>query len=76
MPFVRHSLLIDSIVSESIGHEDTDLLVKELADMIIEQVIQPSQTLNDAGADVVVDVIEVIKDEVEVQKWKLKERPV
>jgi hypothetical protein len=38
--------------------------------------MQPSQTLNDAGADVVVDVIEVIKDEVEVQKRKLKERLV
>jgi hypothetical protein len=67
--------VLDRLVQD-IGHEDTDLLVKELADMIIEQVIQPSQTLNDAGADVVVDVIEVIKDEVEVQKWKLKERPV
>ena len=67
--------VLDRLVHD-IGHEDTDLLVKELADMIIEQVIQPSQTLNDAGADVVVDVIEVIKEEVEVQKWKIKERPV
>jgi hypothetical protein len=66
--------VLDRLVD--IGHEDTDMLVKELADMIIEQVIQPSQTLNDAGVNVVVEVIEVIKDEVEVQKWKLKERPV
>jgi hypothetical protein len=66
--------VLDRLVD--IGHEDTDMLVKELTDMIIEQVIQPSQTLNDAGVNVVVEVIEVIKDEVEVQKWKLKERPV
>jgi hypothetical protein len=56
--------VLDRLVD--IGHEDTDMLVKELADMIIEQVIQPSQTLNDAGVNVVVEVIEVIKDEVEV----------
>jgi hypothetical protein len=56
--------VLDRLVD--IGHEDTDMLVKELTDMIIEQVIQPSQTLNDAGVNVVVEVIEVIKDEVEV----------
>lgn len=67
--------VLDRLVRD-VGHEDTDTLVKELADIILDQVIQPSQTLNDAGIDVAVDVLEVIKDEVKVKKWKLKEQPV
>jgi hypothetical protein len=67
--------VLDRLVRD-VGHEDTDTLVKELADIILDQVIQPSQTLNDAGVDVAVDVLEVIKDEVKVKKWKLKEQPV
>jgi len=65
--------VLDRLVQD-IGHEDTDTLVKEMADIILERVLEPSQTLNDAGHNVVVDVLEVIKEEVNVKKWKLNDQ--
>lgn len=67
--------VVDRLVTD-VGHEDTDILVKELADMILERVMEPSEALNVAGRDVIIDVLEVIKDEVKVQRWKLNEQPV
>lgn len=67
--------VLDRLVTD-VGHEDTDILVKELADIIIERVMEPSEQLNEAGRDVILDVLEVIKDEVKVQRWKLNETPV
>jgi hypothetical protein len=64
--------VLDRLVQD-IGHEDTDTLVKEMADIIFEQLMQPSQTLNDVGHNVVVDVLEVIKEEVRIQKWKIND---
>jgi len=63
-------------LTQDIGHEDTDTLVKEMADIIFEQLMQPSQTLNDVGHNVVVDVLEVIKEEVRIQKWKINDQLV
>ena len=67
--------VMDRLVTD-IGHEDTDILVKELADIILERVMEPSDTLNQASTDILLEVIEVIKDEVKVQRWKLNEQPV
>lgn len=67
--------VMDRLVTD-IGHEDTDILVKELADIILERVMEPSDTLNQAATDILLEVIEVIKDEVKVQRWKLNEQPV
>jgi hypothetical protein len=67
--------VLDRLVQD-IGHEDTDTLVKEMADIILEQVMQPSQTIIDVGHNVVVDVLEVIKEEVTIQKCKINDQPV
>lgn len=67
--------VMDRLVTD-IGHEDTDILVKELADIILERVMEPSDALNEAAREVLLDAIEVIKDEVKVQRWKLHEQPV
>ncbi|MCG8670733.1 MAG: hypothetical protein MI867_15075 [Pseudomonadales bacterium] len=67
--------VLDRLVGD-VGHEDTDMLVKELADIVLERVMEPSHQLNEAGRDVILEIIEVIKDEVKVQKWKINEQPV
>lgn len=67
--------VLDRLVTD-IGHEDTDILVKELADIVIDRVMEPSDALNLAARDVMLDAIEVVKDEVKVQRWKLNDQPV
>ena len=52
--------ILDRLVTD-VGHEDTDMLVKELSDIVLDRVMQPSDALNQAGRDVILDVIEVIK---------------
>lgn len=64
--------VIDRIAAD-IGNEETDVLVHELTDMIIARLVQPNETLNIASKDILIDVLEVVKDEVRVQRWKLKE---
>lgn len=65
--------VIDRLVTD-LGHQDTDMLVKELTDLTIEHFSEPSQELNEAGREVLIEAINVIKDEVSVQKWKEKEK--
>ncbi|MDX1693658.1 MAG: hypothetical protein R3208_07820 [Ketobacteraceae bacterium] len=67
--------VMDRLVTD-IGHEDTDILVKEMADIVLERLMEPSDELNEAARSVLLDVMEVIKDEVKVQRWKLNEQPV
>lgn len=64
--------VIDQLIAD-VGHEDTDLLVKEMSDVAIEHLLQPSHELNVAGRAVLIDVLEVVKEEVAVKKWKLAE---
>ena len=64
--------VIDTLVGD-IGHKDTDSLMKELFDMVLDRVIEPSDTLNEVGRLILLDAIDVIKEEVQVQQWKLKE---
>lgn len=64
--------VIDRLVTD-IGHQDTDMLVKELTDLTIEHFSEPSVELNKAGREVLIEAINVIKDEVSIQKWKEKE---
>jgi hypothetical protein len=62
--------VIDQLIAD-IGHKDTDLLVKEIADVAIEHLLQPSHELNAAGRAVLIEVLEVVKQEVAVKKWQL-----
>lgn len=64
--------VIDSLVVD-IGHKDTDGLVKELFDMLLDRLMEPSDELNEVGKLILLDAIEVVKEEVRVQQWKLKE---
>ena len=67
--------VIDRLMGD-IGHEDTDLLVKELTDIIIDRVLEPSQVMSEAGRNVIIEVLEVVKAEVQVQQWKLAEQSI
>lgn len=64
--------VIDTLVGD-IGHKDTDSLMKELFDMVLERMIEPSDALNEVGRVILLDAIDVVKEEVQVQQWKLKE---
>lgn len=64
--------VLDRLV-EDVGHEDTDIIIQELADIVIDQLMQPSKELNLASREVLIQSIDVIKDEVRVQKWKINE---
>lgn len=66
--------VIDQLIND-IGHEDTDVLVKELTDIVIDRILEPSQVMSDAGRDVIIEVLEVVKAEVQIQQWKLAEQP-
>jgi hypothetical protein len=65
--------IIDGLIAD-IGHKDTDLLVKELTNLSIEHLLAPSKELNDAGRAVLIDALELIKEEVSVKKWKQVEQ--
>jgi len=64
--------VIDTLVGD-IGHKDTDSLIKELFDMVLDRMIEPSDALNEVGRLILLDAIDVVKEEVQVQQWKLKE---
>lgn len=61
--------VIDHLV-EDIGSSDTDILVEELTDLVIDKMLEPAPDMSNVGKEVAVDVIEVIKEEVKVQRWK------
>lgn len=64
--------VVDQLAAD-IGHQDTDRLVQEITDVVIERLLQPSDELNLVGKAVLLEVIDVIKDEVRVQTWKIRE---
>lgn len=60
-------------VATDIGSEETDVWVEELIDMVLARLLQPSDQLNTVTKNMLIDVLEVIKDEVRIQRWKLKD---
>jgi len=64
--------VVDTLVGD-IGHKDTDSLIKELFDMVLDRLMEPSDVLNETGRLILLDAIDVVKEEVKVQQWKLKE---
>ena len=64
--------VLDQVASD-IGHRDTDMLVHDITNVLLDRIMQPSDALNVASKDVLVDVLELIKDEVRIQRWKLKD---
>lgn len=53
-----------------IGKQETDHLVTELLDGIIHKILQPSDSLNEASKQVMLDAIDIIKEQVRVQRWR------
>jgi hypothetical protein len=64
--------VLDRVVMD-IGAEETDIWVRDITDQVIARLLQPSAQLNAAGRDVLIDILDVVKDEVRIQRWKLKE---
>ena len=64
--------VVDTLVSD-VGHKDTDSLIKELFDIVLDRLMEPSDMLNETGRLILLDAIDVVKEEVKVQQWKLKE---
>jgi hypothetical protein len=64
--------VLDRVVMD-IGAEETDVWVRDITDQVIARLLQPSAQLNAAGRDVLIDILDVVKDEVRIQRWKLKE---
>src|SRR5690606_21441070 len=60
-------------LATDVGREDTDIWVQEIADMVIARLLQPSDELNTATKNILINVLEVVKDEVRIQRWKMKE---
>ena len=67
--------VVDRLATD-VGSEETDAWVHEVTDMVIARLLQPNEQLNTAGKNVLIDILDVIKDEVRVQRWKLRETPV
>jgi len=63
-------------LAADIGREETDIWVHEITDLLLARLLQPSAALNEAGKNVMIDILEVVKDEVRIQRWKLKEAAV
>ena len=53
-----------------IGKQETDHLVTELLDGVIHKILQPSDALNEASKQVMLDAIDIIKEQVRVQRWR------
>ena len=64
--------VLDRVVMD-IGAEETDIWVRDITDQVIARLLQPNAQLNAAGRDVLIDILDVVKDEVRIQRWKLKE---
>ena len=61
--------LLDGLMLD-IGKQETDHIVKELLDGVIHKILQPSDALNEASKQVMLDAIEIIKDQVRIQRWR------
>ncbi|RLT97398.1 ion transporter [Ketobacter sp.] len=61
---IVNGLLLD------IGKQETDQLVTELLDGVIHKLLQPSDELNAASKKVMLEAIDIIKDQVRIQRWR------
>lgn len=67
--------VVDRLATD-IGREETDVWVHEITDLLLARLLQPDAALNEASKNVLIDVLEVVKDEVRIQRWKLKESAI
>ena len=57
-----------------LGNAKNDALVAELTEQIMQQFSLPSHSMNEASSKILLEVIEIVKEEVSVQQWKLEEK--
>ncbi|MAR92759.1 MAG: hypothetical protein CML06_18035 [Pseudomonadales bacterium] len=63
---IVNGLLLD------VGREETDHIVSELLDGVIQRILEPTQSFNEASRELVLDSIDIIKDQVRVKRWRLE----
>lgn len=61
--------IVDGLLLD-IGKQETDQLVTELLDGVIHKLLQPSDELNAASKKVMLEAIDIIKDQVRIQRWR------
>ncbi|HVK99987.1 MAG TPA: hypothetical protein VM553_09250 [Dongiaceae bacterium] len=64
--------VVDRLISD-VGHEDTETWVREVTDLIVARLLQPNEDFQAISRNMLIEIIEVVKDEVRIQRWKLKE---
>jgi len=52
------------------GKQETDQMVSELLDGVIHRLLQPSDGATLAGKEILIEVIDVLKTQVRVQRWR------
>lgn len=57
-----------------LGDSKNDALVSELTEHIMHQFTLPSESMNELSSKVLLEVIDIVKEEVSVQQWKLEEK--
>lgn len=70
------SVVVFSVVDRlfaDLGNSKNDVLVSELTEHIMHQFTLPSDTMNEASAKVILEIIDIVKEEVSVQQWKAEE---
>lgn len=56
-----------------VGKRETDSIVSELIDGVIHKLLEPGDEFSQSSRDIAIDVIDIIKNEVRVQRWKTLE---
>lgn len=64
--------VVDRLVTD-VSREETEVWVHEIIDLVVERLLQPEEGFQEASRNVMIDIVEVVKDEVRIQRWKLKE---
>lgn len=64
--------VVDRLISD-VGREDTEAWVREVTDQIVARLLQPNEDFQAISRNMLIEIIEVVKDEVRIQRWKLKE---
>lgn len=65
--------VVDKLFAD-LGDEKNDVLVAELTEHIMQQLTLPSDQMNEASSKIILDVIDIVKEEVAVQQWKTQEQ--
>ena len=60
-------------IANDVDKIDTEQLIRSISDAVSAKVLAPAGSFKTNSKDVIIEALEVIKDEAKVQKWKLAE---